>query len=83
VFERSTKARKIMIKVTRLNGSQFFINPELILTVEETPNTVITLLDQKKLVVKESAADVIEKFLEYQKSIRQQGLQTPPPPAAE
>lgn len=72
-----------MIKVTRLNGSQFFINPELILTVEETPNTVITLLDQKKLVVKESAADVIEKFLEYQKSIRQQGLQTPPPPAAE
>ena len=43
-----------MIDVTRLNGKALTINAELIETVEETPDTVITLTTGKKIIVKES-----------------------------
>ena len=44
-----------MIEVTRLKGKKMMINAELIETVEETPDTVITLTNGKKFVVSESA----------------------------
>ncbi len=56
-----------MILVTRLNGKQVYLNPELIQTVEETPDTVITLLDRSKLVVKEPARVVAELYIEYRR----------------
>lgn len=43
-----------MIDVTRLNGKEITINADLIETVEETPDTVITLTTGKKIIVKES-----------------------------
>lgn len=59
-----------MIKVTRLNGKEFIINAELIQFIEETPDTVITLLNHEKIVVKESADDVIKRVISYSRSIR-------------
>ena len=47
-----------MIEVTRLNGTKFLINSNLIGTVEETPDTVLTLTDGKKIIVKESRLEV-------------------------
>ncbi len=47
-----------MIEVTRLNGTKFLINSNLIGTVEETPDTVLTLPDGKKIIVKESRLEV-------------------------
>lgn len=47
-----------MIDVTRLNGSGITINSDLIETVEETPDTVITLTTGKKIIVKESRQNV-------------------------
>ena len=47
-----------MIKVTRLNGKEYILNAELIETVEETPDTVITLTNGKKIIVKESRQEV-------------------------
>ncbi|MBO8171011.1 MAG: flagellar FlbD family protein [Bacillaceae bacterium] len=49
-----------MIEVTRLNGTTFVLNALLIESVEETPDTVITLTNGRKYVVKESAEDVIK-----------------------
>ena len=46
-----------MIEVTRLKGKKMMINAELIETVEETPDTVITLTNGKKFVVSESAEE--------------------------
>ena len=43
-----------MIDVTKLNGKEITVNAELIETVEETPDTVITLTTGKKIIVKES-----------------------------
>ena len=59
-----------MIKVTRLNGKKFVINAELIQFLEETPDTVITLVNHEKIVVKESVDDVIKRVIEFNRSIR-------------
>lgn len=47
-----------MIEVTKLNGTKFLINSNLIGIVEETPDTVITLTDGKKYIVKETRGDI-------------------------
>lgn len=60
---------KYMILVTRFNGSKFYINAELIQTVEETPSTVITLVDHTRLVVADSANAIIEKIIEYRQKL--------------
>ncbi len=59
-----------MIRVSRLNGKEFVVNAELIQFLEETPDTVITLLNHEKIVVREKADEVIRRVVEYQKSIR-------------
>jgi flagellar protein FlbD len=59
-----------MIKVTRLNGKEFVINAELIQFLEETPDTVITLLNHEKVVVKETVDEVVKRVIEYSRSIR-------------
>ncbi len=67
-----------MILVTRLNGTKVYLNPELIRMVEQTPDTVITLVDDKKMVVKESPEELTQRFIEYQRSIhRPKGLDVP------
>lgn len=56
-----------MIGVNRLGGHQFVINAELIETVEETPDTVITLTTGKRFVVRDSADEVVEKVIAYRR----------------
>ena len=59
-----------MIKLTRLNGKEFVVNAELIQFVEETPDTVITLLNHEKIVVKEKADEVVKRTVEYHRGVR-------------
>ncbi len=47
-----------MIEVTKINGTKLLVNTNLIETVEETPDTVITLTDGKKVIIKESRHEV-------------------------
>lgn len=56
-----------MISVTRTNGSKIYINAELIQTVESTPDTVITLTSNKKFIVKDTAQEIAERFIEYRR----------------
>lgn len=58
-----------MIQVTRLNGSRFHVNALLIETVEETPDTLITLTNGKKYIVTENASDVIRAIQQYLSNI--------------
>ena len=62
-----------MIRVTRLNGSAFFVNAEMIKFIEETPDTVITLTDATKLIVREPAEALVKSIVSY----RQQTHQSP------
>lgn len=59
-----------MITVTRLNGSAYVLNAELIRTVEENPDTVITLVSGEHMVVKESMRQVVDRAVEYGRSLR-------------
>lgn len=56
-----------MIKVTRLNGSELVINSDLIEFVEAMPDTIISLVTGKKIMVKESAESVIERAAEFKR----------------
>lgn len=54
-----------MIKLTRLNGSVYVLNSDMIETIEAKPDTVITTSDGKKYVCKESVDEVIDKIIEF------------------
>ncbi|MDD6208152.1 MAG: flagellar FlbD family protein [Clostridiales bacterium] len=58
-----------MIELTRMNGTTYTVNADLIEMVEETPDTVITLTTGKKLIVKESRQDVRNLVILYKKEI--------------
>jgi flagellar protein FlbD len=59
-----------MIQLTRFSGQGFVLNCEYIKFVEETPDTIITLRDGEKVIVKESAEEVVERAVRYARSIR-------------
>lgn len=58
-----------MIDVTKVNGKKFTLNSRLIETIEETPDTVITLTTGKKIIVKESRQEVKNLVKLYEKEI--------------
>ena len=60
-----------MIGLSRLNGSQFVLNAEYIETIEETPDTVVTLTNGKKLMVKDRLDDVVKRVIEYHRLCNQ------------
>ncbi len=58
-----------MITLTRLNEKEFVLNDDLIQTMEETPDTVITLTNGIKYVVKENCEEIKTKIIEYKRMI--------------
>lgn len=58
-----------MIHLTRLNGARFVLNADMIQEVESTPDTIVTLTSQQKVMVRESVDDVIRAVLEYKHAI--------------
>jgi flagellar protein FlbD len=59
-----------VIRLTHLNGKAFVVNAELIKYVEETPDTVLTLRDGDRIVVREKAGEVVERAIDYARSAR-------------
>ena len=58
-----------MIRVTRLNGERFALNPDLVERVEGHPDTVVFLVDGTRYVVTESVDEVLVEIREYRASI--------------
>ena len=58
-----------MINLTKLNDSKIVINSDLIEFVEALPDTIVTLTTGKKIIVKESVEDVVDKVIEYKRNI--------------
>lgn len=56
-----------MIKVTRLNGNELVINADLIEFVEALPDTIISLVTGKKIMIKESIDTVIGRVAEFKR----------------
>jgi flagellar protein FlbD len=58
-----------VIRVTRLNGEQFALNPDLIERVEAHPDTVVFLVDGTRYVVRETVDEVLREIREYRAGI--------------
>jgi uncharacterized protein YlzI (FlbEa/FlbD family) len=54
-----------MIELTRLNGSPMMLNSDLIKTAEASPDTMLTLINGEKLIVRENLGEVVERVLVY------------------
>ncbi|MFZ7104600.1 MAG: flagellar FlbD family protein [Peptococcaceae bacterium] len=67
-----------MIKVTRFQGKEFYLNSDLIEYIENNPDTVITLINGKKIVVMETPEELITRIKEFRREINtfsiEQGL---------
>jgi len=59
----------IMINVTKLNGTILTINEAFIETVEETPDTVITMSTGRRIIIKESRQEVVNLVKLFRKDI--------------
>lgn len=58
-----------MIRLTRLNGKQITINALLIETIEETPDTMITLVTGKKIMVLEKVDETVAMVQSFLQSV--------------
>ncbi len=54
-----------MIELTRLNGNPMVLNSDLIKTAEASPDTMLTLINGEKMIVRESCEEVMERVLDY------------------
>jgi flagellar protein FlbD len=59
-----------MITVTRLDGSRFVVNAELIRTVESTPDTLIKLTTGESYMVLEQTDEIVRRVVEYGRLLR-------------
>ncbi|MGA9042937.1 MAG: flagellar FlbD family protein [Terriglobales bacterium] len=60
-----------MIQLTRLNNSLLTVNSDLIKFVEQSPDTVITLVNGEKVLVRESMSDILDRIIRFRRSILQ------------
>jgi flagellar protein FlbD len=58
-----------MVEVTRLDGKTYYVNPHQIEYIERNPDTTLTMLSGKKLVVREDYQTVFSRIIEYRKLI--------------
>ena len=71
-----------MIHLTRLNKQPVVVNSDLIKFVENTPDTVVTLVSGEKIVVAESVDQVLERIIQFRRLLMiRQANPGPPGPA--
>jgi flagellar protein FlbD len=58
-----------MIKVTRLDGVEYYLNPHQIESIEVHPDTTLVMLTGKKLIVREGVQDVLARIEDYRRRI--------------
>jgi flagellar protein FlbD len=58
-----------MIKVTRLDGKEYYINPHQIESIEVHPDTTLLMLSGKHVIVREDVAEVLESIIVYRRQI--------------
>lgn len=54
-----------MIELTRLNGKPMVLNSDLIKTAEASPDTMLTLINGEKLIVREDLCEIVARTLAY------------------
>lgn len=62
-----------MIELSDMAGKKFILNSDLIFRIDKQYDTIITLTDSKKLMVRESPSEIVEKVKKYQQQIHTNG----------
>lgn len=68
-----------MIKLTRLNNQPLVVNCDLIKSVENAPDTVLTLVTGEKIIVRETTEQILDRVIAFRRAV----LAGLAPPAAE
>ncbi len=58
-----------MIELTRLNGTPMLLNSDLVKTAEASPDTMLTLINGEKLIVREELTQVVERVIAYRAAL--------------
>ncbi len=58
-----------MIPLKRLNGQPIMVNADLIESIEETPDTVVTLTSGNKLIVRDTMEEIRDRIIEFKRKI--------------
>lgn len=58
-----------MIQLTRLNSQPLVLNSDLIKLIETAPDTVITLVNGEKIVVKETSEAILDRIVEFRRRV--------------
>lgn len=58
-----------MIRLTKMDGGEMYLNPDLIETIEESPDTHIALLNGNRYLVLEPAAVIIDRIVTFKAKI--------------
>jgi flagellar protein FlbD len=66
-----------MIKVTKLNDEKFYLNPHLIEFIEKTPDTVVRMMSDRRIIVKETPEEIRDLIIHYRRAIGLMGNDTP------
>jgi flagellar protein FlbD len=58
-----------MIQLTRLNNRPLTLNSELIKFIEQSPDTVVTLITGEKIVVLENASEILARIIDFRRLV--------------
>lgn len=58
-----------MIQLTRLNNKPLMVNSDLVKFVEQSPDTLVTLITGEKIVVLEKADEVLARIIEFRRAV--------------
>jgi flagellar protein FlbD len=59
-----------MIQLTRLDGSEFYLNSDLIEVIESTPDTHIALVNGHRYLVRETSDEVVQRVLDFRRTVQ-------------
>ena len=65
-----------MIAVTRLDGSEILLNEDLIESIEQTPDTVLSLINGHKLMVRDAPSELVQRMVEFRRLVFRGGSLT-------
>lgn len=67
--EDSKKGMTVMIEITSLNGCKLLLNSNLIETIQQIPETKVSLTNEKYYLVQETQDEIIERIIAFNRKI--------------
>lgn len=72
-----------MISLTRINGATVAINPDLIMWIDFTPDTTVSLFGGEKIIVRESLDEIVERVVAFRRLVGPMTVHPQFPPSAD